>query len=48
VPDVVEQHVFIGLHHDQAGGAEMFGQPVAGDEPLRVGVVLQGWAGIRR
>ena len=47
VADVVEQHVLIGFDDRQTGGAQMFGQPVAGDEALGVGVVLQGGIGIR-
>jgi hypothetical protein len=46
--DVVEQHVLIGLDDRQAGGAKVFRQPVAGDQAFRVGVVLQGGAGIGR
>ena len=47
VADVVEQHVLVRFDDRQTGRAQMFGQPVAGDQPFGMGVVLQCWVGIR-
>ena len=39
VPGVVEQHVLVGLDDDEAGVAQVGGQPVGGDQPLGVRVL---------
>ncbi len=39
VAGVVEQHVLVGLHDHEPGVAEVRGQPVGGDQPLRVRVL---------
>ena len=39
VAGVVEQHVLVALHHHQARGAQVLGQPVGGDQALGVGVL---------
>jgi hypothetical protein len=39
VSGLVEEHVFIGFDHDEAGFTEVFGEPLGGDETLWVGVL---------
>ena len=39
VAGLVEQHVLIGFDDDQAGFAEVRGEPFGGDETLGVGVL---------
>ncbi len=39
VAGLVEQHVLVGLDHDEAGGVEALGEPRGRDQPLRVGVL---------
>ncbi len=41
MPGLVQQHVLVGLHDDEAGVAEMLGEPVSGDETLGMRVLLQ-------
>ena len=41
VAGVVEQHVLVGLDDDEALVAEVLGQPLGGDQALRVGVRLE-------
>ena len=36
VPGLVEEHVFIGFDDHEPGLPEVLGEPVGGDEPLRV------------
>ena len=46
VADVVEQDVLVGFDDDQAGRAQMGGQPVGSHQTFGVGVVLEHGAGI--
>src|SRR6185312_4742328 len=38
VAGVVEQHVLVGLDHHEPGFTQVLGQPLGGDQALRVGV----------
>src|SRR5260370_7034633 len=48
VPGVVQQHVLVGLGHDQAGVVEVPGHPPGRDEHLRAGIVLEPRDGVTR
>jgi hypothetical protein len=47
VAGAVKQNVLVRLDHDEAVVTEVLGEPVGRDEALGMGVVLQGWIGIR-
>ena len=46
VAGVVEQHVFVGFDHDQPGFAQVLRQPLGGDQPLGMRVLLEGRGGV--
>nr|GLJ70948.1 hypothetical protein GCM10017583_02030 [Agromyces mediolanus] len=48
VAGLVEQYVLVRLDHHETGFAQSFGEPLGGDEPLRVGVLGELLGGIER
>ncbi len=41
VAGLIQEHVLIGLDHDQAGLVEMLGEPIGRDQLLGMGVLLE-------